>query len=267
MRPECRRAAAAYRLALPRGPLSGRLGERQGAGTGSSLEFMDHRDYVPGDDLRHVDWSAYARTDEWKIRLFREEIAPTLDIVTDVSASMAVTEAKRLALVDLVEAAAYWTVRAGGVPRRLAGGAQRFESWEEVRLDGPDEWLPRMPLRRRSLRMLVSDMLSPEDPAPRIRRLAAGAAHCYVLQLLDPWEAEPGTDGPLTLLDCEGSARIDLVLDEAIVARYRSRLRRLCGAVESAVRAVGGTYALVRAAAPETMFRHQLLAQGVLEPA
>jgi uncharacterized protein (DUF58 family) len=267
VRPECARAAAAFRLALPGHPLGGRLGDRLGKGAGSSLEFMDFRDYVPGDDLRHVDWSAYARTDQLKVRLYREEIAPALDIIVDVSPSMAVTPAKRTALEDLVEAAATWTVRAGGIPRRIAGGGLPFERWSEIDCSGVDQFTPRAPLRGRAMRMVVSDFLHPVDPGPRIRKLSAGASHLYVLQLLDPWEVDPGADGATTLIDCERATRLDIVLDERTVARYRRRLQRLTASVERAVRSVAGTFAVVRADAPAPMFREQLLPQGVVEPA
>jgi hypothetical protein len=82
------------RLALPRTPAGGRLGERLGSGTGSSLEFQDYRQYALGDDLRHVDWSAYARSEVLTVRLYREEVAPRIDLVFDVSRSMVVTEQK-----------------------------------------------------------------------------------------------------------------------------------------------------------------------------
>src|SRR6187431_2387720 len=85
---------AAARLALPRTLLRGRAGERLGAGTGSSLEFQDYRPYAPGDDLRHVDWAAYARSELLAVRLYREEVAPRVDLVIDVSRSMAVTDLK-----------------------------------------------------------------------------------------------------------------------------------------------------------------------------
>ncbi len=267
MRPECGRAAAAYRLALPGHPLGGRIGERLGQGTGSSLEFMDFRDYVPGDDLRHVDWSAFARTDQLKVRLFREEIAPSLDIVVDVSPSMAITDVKRTAVQDVVDAACSWTRSAGGIPRRIAGGGGVFETWEEVAYDGSDAWMPRIPLRRRSMRLLISDLLQPHDPGPLLRKLSAGASHLYVVQLLDPWEADPAAEGARTLLDCESDGRLDIVLDERTVARYRRRLARLCEAARSGTRSVAGTYALVRAQDPARMFREQLLPQGVVEPA
>ena len=90
--PEVQRVAAAFRLAMPRSPVGGRLGERLGSGTGSSLEFQDYRQYTLGDDLRHVDWSAYARSEVLAVRLYREEVAPRIDLVLDVSRSMTVTE-------------------------------------------------------------------------------------------------------------------------------------------------------------------------------
>jgi hypothetical protein len=267
VRPDVRQAAEAYRLALPGQPLGGRLGERLGRGTGSSLEFMDFRDYIPGDDLRHIDWSAYARTDQMKVRLFREEIAPALDILVDVSPSMAVTEIKRQALIDLVEAAVLWTTRAGGRARRIRLDGDVFESWDEVEFEGTDAWRPLVPLRRRAMLLIVSDMLQPTDPGPRIRRLGGNAAHCYIVQLLDPWEAAPATEGPRTLIDCEVDEREDLVLDEAVVRRYQERLGRLCDAVRDAARLLAGTYALVQAGEPARMFREALLPQGVVEPA
>jgi hypothetical protein len=46
--PEIQRVAAAFRLAMPRSPVGGRLGERLGSGTGSSLEFQDYRQYTLG---------------------------------------------------------------------------------------------------------------------------------------------------------------------------------------------------------------------------
>jgi uncharacterized protein (DUF58 family) len=267
VRAECARAAAAYRLALPRRTLAGRAGERLGRAAGASLEFMDYRDYRPGDDLRHVDWAAYARTDQLKVRLHREEVSPSVDLVVDASPSMVVSEAKRQAVVDLVDAVVDWTRRAGGSPRRLAGGAEAFEAWSEVAWDAPDDGWPRAALRPRAMRFLVSDFLRPADPAVAVRRLAAQASHCAVLQVLDPWEADPSPDGPLTLLDCEDGRRLDLVLDEATATRYRRRLQRLCASVEAATRALGATYALVKADAPARMFREQLLVQGIVEPA
>ena len=57
--------------------------------------------YVPGDDLRHVDWAAYARSEVLAVRLYREEVAPRIDLVLDISRSMGVTEPKRRAYGEL----------------------------------------------------------------------------------------------------------------------------------------------------------------------
>ncbi|MCH7961331.1 MAG: DUF58 domain-containing protein [Planctomycetes bacterium] len=55
---------------------------------GFSVEFASHREYVPGDDLRHIDWNVYARLDRFFIKLFREEEDLAVHILLDASASM-----------------------------------------------------------------------------------------------------------------------------------------------------------------------------------
>ncbi len=269
MRTECARAAAAYAFALPRTPFSGGLGgERLGSGVGSSLEFMDFRDYLPGDDLRHVDWRTFARTDQMKVRLYREEVAPILDVVVDTSRSMAVTELKEQAARDLCGALDEWVRVAAGVRGArywtCAGGALEVDALAFEDADG--ELAPRVPLRPRSLRLVLSDFLFAADPAPALRRLASGSSHLYVVQLLDPWELDPSQEGPRTLIDAETGERLEIVLDAAAIEGYRERLGRLRAGVERAVRSLGGTFASVIAGEPAEMFRGDLLRQGVIEP-
>lgn len=55
---------------------------------GSSVEFAEHREYVPGDDLRHLDWRIYGRSDRFYIKRYEEETNLTLNLVLDVSESM-----------------------------------------------------------------------------------------------------------------------------------------------------------------------------------
>ena len=126
MRPEVERAAARFRLAMPRRALTGRIGDRLGRGLGASIEFEEHRAYRPGDDLRHVDWRAYARTDRLDVKLFREEVAPIVDLVVDTSASMAATPAKEQALRDLVDTFVRFAARDGGRGRCHAAGGRPF---------------------------------------------------------------------------------------------------------------------------------------------
>ncbi|MEM8757225.1 MAG: DUF58 domain-containing protein [Planctomycetota bacterium] len=63
-------------------------GERRSKRRGSSVEFDDYRNYVPGDDLRHIDWNVYARMDKLFLKLFREEEDLSLTVVVDASPSM-----------------------------------------------------------------------------------------------------------------------------------------------------------------------------------
>lgn len=86
---------------------SGRLkGERRSPKRGQSVEFADYRTYTPGDDLRRVDWNAYARMERLFIKLFQEEEDLTVHILLDASKSMdwgdpnAVTLTAPVATVD-----------------------------------------------------------------------------------------------------------------------------------------------------------------------
>ena len=65
IRARAREAAAALRLPFRAGLWQGQLGNWAGAGVGSSIDFQDHRPYLPGDDPRYIDWQAYARSGEY----------------------------------------------------------------------------------------------------------------------------------------------------------------------------------------------------------
>ena len=84
-----------YALALPQAAINGQRGERLGRFAGSSVDFQDYREYQPGDDLRHIDWNAYARSNQLIVKLHREEVQPHLDLILDTSASMTVSSQKR----------------------------------------------------------------------------------------------------------------------------------------------------------------------------
>jgi hypothetical protein len=74
---------------LSRKVLAGKLqGERRSKRRGRSVEFDDYREYVPGDDLRHIDWNVFARLDRFFLKIFQEEEDLSLHLVLDCSASM-----------------------------------------------------------------------------------------------------------------------------------------------------------------------------------
>jgi len=240
--PEVQQALARYQLGLPRMPVAGRSGELLGRGSGSSLEFQEYREYVPGDDIRHLDWAAYARSDQLMVRLYREEISPQLEVYLDASRSMATGDgaksrvAKQLAALFLQLAA-----RLGGRPqlwllddrRPLATlGLQGLDALTELPLHAltplPDllaEGL--LPLKPQSVRIVVSDFLFPHDPAPVIRRLASGAGALWVVQLLTAWERRPTESGGRKVIDIETGAATDLLVNRRAIAAYQERLTRL----------------------------------------
>lgn len=270
------RAAAAFRLAMPRTPVSGRIGERLGSGTGSSLEFQDYRPYAPGDDLRHVDWAAYARSELLAVRLYREEVAPRVDLVLDVSRSMAVNDLKLRAygeLAGLLACACASTVADSRVITSSAAQPGRLNRPEEIERDlACDATLSaleetHLPFRRRSLRVVVSDFLFPHDAEVLVPRLARDCASLSIVQLTLRDEAEPDVEGGRRLVDVEGHGEIDLVIDEAAVADYRARFARLRSALSTAARRAGARFAHVTAGTSVRDVARQLAVAGVLEAA
>ena len=268
--------AASVRLAMPRTPLRGRAGERLGAGTGASLEFQDYRTYAPGDDLRHVDWAAYARTALLTVRLYREEVAPRVDLAIDVSRSMAVTDAKRRAFSELsalLACACASTVTDSCVitspgtapePLPMPEHIERFLTCEVNQSafeSGP------LPFRRRSVRIVVSDFLFPHDADALISRLARESAWLAIVQLTLAEEAEPVVEGGRRLIDVEGRGEMDLVIDEAAVREYRARFTRLRLGLSRAARRVGAPFAHLVVGTPLRDMARTLAAAGVVEAA
>ncbi|HSC27810.1 MAG TPA: DUF58 domain-containing protein [Vicinamibacterales bacterium] len=268
------RAAAAFRLAMPRTPVGGRIGERLGSGTGSSLEFQDYRAYAPGDDIRHVDWAAYARSELLSVRLYREEVAPRIDLVLDVSRSMAVSADKHRAygeVTGLLAIACASTVADSRVITTAAVPPRRLQRPEEIEpmlaceatLSALEE--PYLPFRRRSLRVVVSDFLFPHDADALVARLARDSASLAIVQLTLREEAEPGVEGGRRLVDVEDRGEIDLVIDAAAIRDYRARFNNLRLALSRAARRAGARFAHVLTDTPIRGVARQLAAAGVLE--
>ncbi len=86
---------------LSRRVFAGRIqGERRSKRRGQSVEFEDYRSYVPGDDLRHVDWNVFARLERFFIKIFQEEEDLALHLVIDASASMDAGTPNKLTLAQ-----------------------------------------------------------------------------------------------------------------------------------------------------------------------
>lgn len=253
-------AGSRYILAQPPHAPRGRVGNELGRGIGSSLEFMEHRDYLPGDDLRRLDWNVYARTDRLAVKQYREEVCPHIDILVDCSRSMALpgTEKARatLGLLGLLCSAA----EASGYSRAIwlaADGCRKVENgnssplaWPEIELESDvplPECLHGMPpqWRTRALRFVISDLLYLGDPSVVARRkdeahrpradydprrvmsaLAAGSAQTVILQVLAREDVEPPTHGNVRLEDSETGEQYEIYIDAAARRRYMENLQR-----------------------------------------
>lgn len=231
-----------YALALPQATLAGQRGEQLGRRAGSSVDFQDYRDYQPGDDLRHIDWNAYARTDQLTVKLFREEVQPHLDLILDTSASMALADSPKaqalhqLAALFTTAAAnarcshAVWVTGEGF--QRVANDTQPPSAWGELPLGGARSFeeahglLPPR-LRRQGIRIVISDLFWPGDPLPTLRKLTEGAAAVTLVQLLAPSDLEPPKPGNVQLEDSETGETLSLYIDTTIQEQYRKTLQRL----------------------------------------
>ena len=81
---------------------------------------MEHRDYQPGDDLRRMNWSAYARSDKLVVKVFRQEVCPHFDLVIDGSRSMMLEGTQKLrATLGLAAALACAAENSGYSPASL----------------------------------------------------------------------------------------------------------------------------------------------------
>jgi uncharacterized protein (DUF58 family) len=230
-----------YALEPPRTASATLAGLQLGLQAGASLEFRDHRDYQPGDDLRRIDWNAFARSDKLTIKLYREEISPHLDIVLDGSRSMALEGAEKArAAIGLAAAFAVaaanagyshnvWLARAYVEP--VANGSNRPALWQSLDLDfrgNPAEGFTRTPagFRRQGIRVLISDLLWLSEPTAILQSLAQGAASLVVAQTLASVDANPPERGRVRLLDSETDERREIFIDDGVIRRYRDALAR-----------------------------------------
>ncbi len=230
-------AAGRLRLPLRSRVWRGQAGEFTGGGTGSSMDFQDHRAYSPGDDPRHINWQAYARTGSYTMKLFREEVRPVVDVVLDASESMFFDEAKAKRVAEIFYLIAESSQAAGAslalhavrgeATLTLDPSTLRSHKWLDTAralpavdpAHAPD--LSRLPLRANAIRVFLSDLLFPADPEPLLRLL--GQRHS-TLVLFSPFlesEARPAWAGNYEFVDPERKTRHPHRIEPATLKRYQ----------------------------------------------
>lgn len=228
-------AAARWRLPFARQTWRGPVGSWLGAGAGSSLDFQDHRGYAPGDDPRHIHWQAYARTGALTMKLYRAEVSPSVDVLIDVSASMAFTPEKALRADELLAFAvasadhAMAPVRVHAVAGRtiqpLDLAEVRAGRWRErlrPAVAGEATGVPSgVSWRSGALKVFISDLLFPGDPAPFIAGLAVGSGIGIVLVPSLAAEGDLLWRGNCELTDCETGTMRRQRIDDRVAENYR----------------------------------------------
>jgi uncharacterized protein (DUF58 family) len=278
--PEVQRVVSTYQLGLPRMPVAGRSGELLGRGTGSSVEFQEYREYLPGDDIRHLDWAAYARSDALMVRLYREEISPRTEILLDASKSMTTGDgAKERVAKQLAAVFAQLCGYLGGRPTLIPANNERpLRPMGLEALDGlaafPCDGVATLtellaesavPLKPQAVRIVISDFLFPHDPDPLLRRLAAGASALWIVQVVTAWEADPMELGGRRVIDIEGGGQTDMLVNRKAIAAYKERLLRLQEGLSRACRRVHARYVwLIADRGLEALCREELCAAEML---
>ena len=224
-------------------------GLHRSADFGFSQEFAEYRAYAPGDDLRHVDWNVYARSDRAYIKRFQGETNSQLMLLVDASSSMGFAShpVSKLAYVRFIAAALAYlatrrqrdatglvvfgdTVRDFVAPASRQGHLQRVLS-ALVAAQARDNTSYAAPLlhlqsflRRRGMVVVLSDFYAP--PADIVRAVAPlriRGNEVVLFQVLDPQELRPRVDGSSMLIDLESGAALE-VSEDYVRGRYRERI-------------------------------------------
>ncbi|MFQ3568749.1 MAG: DUF58 domain-containing protein [Aggregatilineales bacterium] len=229
-------------------------GERRSVKRGSSTEFADYRNYVPGDDLRRLDWNIYARLERPLTKLYEDEEDLAVHLLLDTSLSMdwpregdpdlnKFVYARRLlaglGYVSLISNDRLVVAAIGsgdGQPMPVYGPA-RGRSYGVGLLNFINGLRPRgttdlnAALRdyaqraaRPGLCLLLSDMFSPSGYLDGVNALLSKGHEIAILHVLAPDEIDPPLVGDLRLIDAETGAPQEVSLDADMRQLYRRRI-------------------------------------------
>lgn len=242
-------------------------GERRSKKRGHSVEFADHRPYVSGDDLRHIDWNIFGRLDRLFLKLFLEEEDLSLHVVLDASASSDCGEPNKyhfmqrcamalgyVGLVNLNRVAA--TIMSGidadaepdkskpaAAPPMLVRALRDLRGRRRVhdlarflcntRPGGTLNFraaAERIALSRRGKGVMIifSDFFFKDGYEDGLRILAGHGYDLILVQVLSPQELEPPIKGDLRLKDIEDADTAEVTISAPLLKRYQANLAAYC---------------------------------------
>jgi uncharacterized protein (DUF58 family) len=242
---------------------------------GFSTDFAEHRQYVPGDDIRHVDWRLFARTERTYLKTYEADTNTNFTVLLDVSASMGYAHADgggitKLAYAKLIAATLAWFSRR----QRDRVGVVTFN--DDVRDIVPPaaKHLPNVlhtleratasgsgalarPLAkvaqsqpRRGIFVLLSDLYEPADDVLRALGPLTGAGHdVIVMQILDAAERTFPFADATTFRDLETGTRMP-VSPAKVRERYVAQMEAHVTAMRAKLGSGRVDYALVETSQP-----------------
>ena len=237
---------------------------------GFSQEFAEYRAYAPGDDLRHIDWNVFARTERAYLKRYRGETNTLLTVLLDASNSMKYAS-HRVSKMDYARYTAAALFYLTTQTQRDAAGLIVFD--DELRnyirpsnrqgqlyrlLSGLEQAEPRARtdfskplahfqefLRRRGVAIIISDFYeSPERIIRTIEPLRFRGNEVVLFHVLDPKEIRPDLRGPTTLLDLETQESLE-VSPEYAREEYSKKIDAHIEALRDGARGAGMDYHLL----------------------
>ncbi len=237
---------------------------------GFSLEFAEYRAYAPGDDLRHVDWNLFARTERCYLKRYRGDTNTQLTILLDASNSMkfasgAVTKmdyarymaasmfylsihnqrdpAGLIVFDDEVRNYIRPSTRQGQLYRLLAG-LEQAEPAARTDFGKPLKHFQEF-LRKRGIVLVISDFYEqPESIVKAIEPLRFHGSEVVLFHVLDPKEIYPEMKGPAVLVDLETDEKLEVIPDY-VKTQYRAKMDRHLVEMKDRAQAAGLGYHLL----------------------
>ena len=264
-------------------------GNRRSKNFGSSCEFADYRDYMPGDDVTKIDWNAYARFDKLYEKLYFDERQMHTRIYIDTSRSMAHgSDDKAVMAIKLAAAFAYLSV---SEMDKVSIYAIRGNTLEEVAVGmvGKDSYLycvgrlnelefdydskiseaivPSAVGRGDGYSIIISDFLTDENYEAAIDRFAEQRRDILCVQVLAREELNPQMRGKMHLFDSEdGNKFFRKKIDQDVVRAYKDALKYVTDRIRSYCESRGGSYMLTAADAElSEIFFDKFVNMGVVK--
>jgi uncharacterized protein (DUF58 family) len=257
------------RLSTLNAIVAGLVGERQGRARIARLEFADYRPYVPGDELRRIDWNIYRRLHQLVVKVGAEDGRLSLVLLVDTSRSMRVGQPSKFRAAQRMAAAlaAIALLRGDQAEVHSLGDGR---SRPLVRLDGPRQVtqlvyeLERLPEALGTgletalsdyaragtpadVALLISDAhVPPEELEPALRTLASCARTTGLIHMVAGDEEDTDLRGAIELRDAETGRVIETTLDDQSAAQYAERFAGFEDAVREQCREQGVRYLRAR---------------------